>query len=96
MVKIRKIAQKDAHHFTILWSDERKSVYRLSKLQLCCPCAHCLEKRKTEQPLAVNPQVSARRIVSVGRYALRVEFTEGCSQGIYTFSFLREIEGTSR
>ncbi|MEM7175189.1 MAG: DUF971 domain-containing protein [Chlamydiota bacterium] len=88
-VRVRHIEQKDRYHFTILWSDGRKDTYRLRTLQQQCPCVRCIEAREQQRLLDVNDHVLAKRIVSVGRYALRVEFTTGCSQGIYPFSLLR-------
>ncbi len=31
----------------------------------------------------IDPEVKAKRITSVGRYALRIDFTSGCAAGIY-------------
>ncbi|MBY0528932.1 MAG: DUF971 domain-containing protein [Rhabdochlamydiaceae bacterium] len=86
---IRRIFQKDQIRFTIEWTDGKLSDYRLSDLQRACPCAACGEK-KTED-LRLDPEVEAIRIVNVGMYALRIEFTSGCSQGIYPFDFLRKF-----
>ena len=88
-MRIRQIKQKDRYCFTILWSDGREDTYRLSALQQQCPCVRCSEARDKRLPLAVEDDVLAHRIISVGRYALRIEFTMGCSQGIYPFSLLR-------
>ena len=82
---ISKVVQKDRQHFSIEWTDGVKIDYNLPFLQEHCPCARCLEHRN------VDPSVSARKIKSVGRYALQIEFTSGCSKGIYSFEFLRGI-----
>ena len=82
---ISNIVQKDRQHFSIEWTDGVEIDYNLPFLQLHCPCARCLERK------SVDPMVSARKIKSIGRYALQVEFTSGCSKGIYSFAFLREI-----
>ena len=39
----------------------------------------------------VREDVRAKRITSVGRYALRIDFTSGCNSGIFGFDFLREL-----
>jgi ATP-binding protein involved in chromosome partitioning len=85
---IKKIAPKDAHAFWIEWNDGKRSEYRLSELQKHCPCAQCAETKP-----AVDPEVKATGIVSVGRYALRVEFTSGCASGIYSYDLLRGMAG---
>lgn len=86
---IKKIAQKDNHTFTIEWSDGKVADYRLNLLQETCPCAKCKEAKIKE----VVESVKCKNIHSVGRYALQIEFTSGCSSGIYDFDFLREFAG---
>lgn len=91
---VRTISQKDKHTFTIEWSGGHVSDYRLSDLQKQCPCAKCVDEttgQRIADPSAVQDDVAAKRIVSVGRYALRVEFTSGCSTGLYGFDMLRKL-----
>jgi DUF971 family protein len=88
---IKNIEQKDAHSFSIEWNDGLVKEYRLSELQKRCPCAGCVDETTGEQildPSSVSDDVRASRIVSVGRYAIRIFFTSGCSNGIYSFDFL--------
>lgn len=84
---IRNIQQKDNHTFFIEWSDGKKIDYRLDELQKKCPCAQCVEHGSLQK----TKDVRATRIVNVGRYALRIQFTSGCSAGIYDFDMLRSI-----
>ena len=85
---IQRIVQKDNHTLTIGWSDGVTSDYRLSLLQKNCPCAGCSTESVKNQ---VKDDVRATKISSVGRYALRISFTHGCSAGIYDFSLLRNL-----
>lgn len=85
---IKKIFQEDNFTFSVEWNDGLQSSYRLNKLQKNCPCAGC-----AEQKAKVHDDVKAKRIVSVGRYALQIEFTSGCSSGIWDFDFLRKLAG---
>ena len=39
----------------------------------------------------VREDVRAIKINSVGRYAIRIQFTSGCSAGLYTFDLLRNL-----
>lgn len=88
---IRKIAQRDNQTLTIEWSDGLTGHYRLSDLQRCCPCAACVDEQTgARRPRDVHPDVRAVRVTNVGRYALRVQFTSGCSTGIYDFALLRK------
>lgn len=93
-VFVRKIEQLDRYHFKIVWTDGNNSKYRLSDLQKQCPCAKCQEMRSkqlTEFNKLVQEDIMAKRIVSVGRYALRIDFCSGCSKGIYNFEWLRQL-----
>lgn len=82
---IKKIEQKNNTIFSIEWCDGTVKDYLLEELQKQCPCAQC-----TQQPLhaCMNQEVRAKRIHSVGRYALRIQFTSGCSAGIYSYELL--------
>jgi DUF971 family protein len=91
LVLIKNICQIDNHRFTVTWSDETSSTYQLSTLQSHCPCAGCFEARK-EGTLTVDETVKAIRITSVGRYAMRIQFTRGCSAGIFDFPYLRTLD----
>ena len=91
LYSIKKIAQAGPSHFLIQWGDGKCAKYRLSDIQKLCRCANCREE-KTGRLLIdlakLDPDVQAIKIVNVGRYALRVQFTSGCSHGIYPFSLL--------
>ncbi len=65
--------------------------YRLSDVQKICSCALCRDERTGEALVdesQIDPNVCAKKIVNVGRYALKIEFTSGCSKGIYPFERL--------
>lgn len=91
LVLLKKIWQIDNHRFSIEWTDGHISTYRLSTLQKKCPCAGCSEARKQGE-IPVDETVTALRINSVGRYALRIQFRRGCSAGIFDFSLLRQLD----
>lgn len=87
--EILSIYQDDPLHFMIDWRDGKQSRIALSRLQALCPCMRCQSKNvkafRKEEP------VSAIRLYNYGRYALKVEFTSGCSRGVYPFSLLKDI-----
>jgi ATP-binding protein involved in chromosome partitioning len=87
LIGIKKIFQVDNYSFQIVWMDEKKSVFRLSYLQRHCPCLRC----KETSSIAADEEVKATKIQNVGTYALSIAFTSGCSKGIYTFPFLRQL-----
>ena len=91
MIFIEKIIQKDRNHFVIQWTDGKVGSYKLSQLQKMCNCAHCRDEKTGDMkvdPGQIDPEVSAYRITNIGRYALKIEFSSGCSKGIYSFSEL--------
>ncbi len=58
-------------------------VFLPSELQIRCPCARCAGQGKSE----LNVKIVA--LQKVGRYALKIQFTSGCSQGIYSVELLQ-------
>lgn len=94
-VMIKSIVQKDNFHFTIDWSDGVSWDYKLSELQRRCPCAKCYDPESGKQlvPPSGIENVKAKQVRSVGRYGLRIQFTSGCSMGIYSYNMLRKMVG---
>jgi DUF971 family protein len=91
-VLMRKIQQKTNFSFEIEWSDGSICEYRLSDLQKKCPCAGCLDSETGARLNTVSSsEVKALKIRNVGRYAIAIQFTSGCSKGIYDYSLLRKI-----
>ncbi|MBA2726836.1 MAG: DUF971 domain-containing protein [Parachlamydiaceae bacterium] len=89
---ITAIKQTDNHSFQINWNDGTQNQYRLSDLQKNCPCAGCVDEltgQRIATSKAVDEDVRAISIQSVGRYALKIKYTSGCSTGIYSYSFLK-------
>lgn len=83
---VKELTRLDNLNFAITWTDEKRSVLKLSDLQKNCPCTACGASRPF-----VSEEVRASRVESVGSYALRVDFLTGCSLGIYPFSLLRKL-----
>lgn len=93
-VLIKKIYQKNNNAFVIEWSDGKTVEYVLNDLQKKCPCAQCYDPAMGKQICNENqldPNVKAVRLVNVGRYAMRIQFSSGCSKGIYSFALLRQL-----
>lgn len=94
-ILVRDIKQKDNHTFSITWSDGIEQSFKLSMLQRVCPCAGCRELKEQTQSSrpTIKEDVRATFVRSVGRYALQIQFTSGCSNGIYSFDMLRQLKG---
>lgn len=87
---IEKIEQINKTTFSIVWSDRRVDFFHLKDLQRLCPCQRCCGKRETGHNEDTQ-EVKVLKIMSVGNYALRIFFASGCSEGIYSFEFLRSM-----
>lgn len=91
---VRKIEQLDRHTLGIEWVDGHRSRWRLSHLRRNCPCAVCVDEWTREPKLKaeeVDDDVLATTVDSVGRYAVRIDFSDGHTTGIYSFPLLREL-----
>jgi DUF971 family protein len=89
----------------ITWADGHQSHYDFPYLRDWCPCATCNEERRKKEeakhaPGAAalgmelpiyKPKAQAKSARAVGNYALQIEFTDGHSTGIFSFTYLREI-----
>jgi DUF971 family protein len=80
------------------WKDGHASVYSLSLLRSMCPCAQCKQTRATASKLTILPgnyagQLTALGAEMVGNYAIRIDWSDEHGSGIYTFEYLRELDG---
>ena len=92
---VKKIAQLDRYTLGVEWTDGHRSHWRLATLRRRCPCASCVDEWTGEaklQPEAIDDDILATLVESVGQYALRVHFTDGHNTGIFTYAHLREID----
>ncbi|MBM3207404.1 MAG: DUF971 domain-containing protein [Chlamydiae bacterium] len=90
---VKNIYQKNNYIFTIEWIDGKISDYRLSDLQRLCSCARCVDEITGERlvnPSQVPDDLTAVRVYSMGRYALKIDFSSGCSRGVYPYEWLRQ------
>jgi len=81
------------------WKDGHHSEYELQYLRDHCPCASCAgahgqapEQSQPPNPLALyKPKLKMQGVEPVGGYALRIQWSDGHSTGIYTFDYFRRI-----
>ena len=45
--------------------------------------------KRVVDPATVDENVGAKSVTAVGRYAIKIQFTSGCSTGLYEFEMLR-------
>ncbi|MDJ0974799.1 MAG: DUF971 domain-containing protein [Planctomycetota bacterium] len=87
----------------INWSDGEESAYEGSYLRMICPCAACRGHGPGQVPAPTAEQCAGVRVTNaegVGSYAIRFDFSDGHTTGIFAFDFLRknrpEAEGEAR
>lgn len=82
---------KENGRLVIKWDDGSRLEYPLDDLRNACPCAGC----RGHSPGEVEaPHVSGVALVGiheVGSYALRFDWSDGHSTGIYTWGYLEEL-----
>lgn len=75
----------DEGNLKISWGDGWERIFPVAKIQSCCPCARCEHSR------LLDPLVQGISVELVGRYGVKIQFSSGCSRGIYPFSVLRRM-----
>jgi DUF971 family protein len=87
---------------TVRWSDGRESVYPVAYLRRMSPSADAEQQREAlaSNPLTVlqsggDRPLRAEKIEPVGRYAVRLIFSDGHHTGLYTWTYLRDIDPDS-
>ena len=91
--EVIRLQQVDPRTLGLIWSDGHESQVPVRDLRIQCPCAHCVDEMTGERILdeeLVLPDIHPVQITPVGRYALRVNWSDGHDTGIYTFAFLRQ------
>ena len=83
----------------VTWADGCESVLPLRLLRKYCPCAGCQGERdllgRTILPImktTYDGPITATGAELVGNYALRIDWADGHSTGIYTFAYLRQLD----
>ena len=86
--------RRDPRTLSILWEDGHRDDFDVRDLRLACHCALCIEEmsgRKLLDPKTIRSDVSPRKIVSIGNYAIQFDWSDGHNSGIYSFNDLRAL-----
>lgn len=90
----------------IQWQDGVLGVYPIGLLRAMCPCAKCKDERKAAPPPSPGGKkktslnvlqgdhskpLSVMSAEMVGNYAIKLDWSDGHSSGIYSFQYLRDI-----
>ncbi|MFS8564138.1 MAG: DUF971 domain-containing protein [Rhabdochlamydiaceae bacterium] len=71
----------------IEWKDGLVREYEGKAIQRCCPCVICRDIKDR----GLEGGVEIKHVTAIGKYGLKIEFSHGCSSGIYPFTMLRKI-----
>jgi DUF971 family protein len=93
------IAISKSKGIKIDWKDGHHSEYGVTYLRDKCPCASCTGAHGTppRQPEADNPfpmfkpALKMLGVEQVGAYAIRINWSDGHSTGIYSYDHFRRI-----
>ncbi len=87
-------ALREQHQLEVVWPDERVDRLSYYGLRCACPCAVCIDEitgRQLLRPENVPADVEAKAVAFVGNYALKIDWSDGHSTGIYTWDRLRSL-----
>lgn len=90
----RELVRVKDQAFRVVWDDGHVSTYPARYLRRHCACAFCRDEvtgRTLLDPTSVPEDLKSTAASTVGRYALRFDFSDGHSTGIYPFPYLRSI-----
>ena len=88
------LARKDPDTLVISWNDGTVSEYGVRFLRSSCPCAACVNEWTGEKMLdeaRIPKDIKAARLLSVGRYAMAIHWSDGHKTGIYAYDYLKKI-----
>jgi ATP-binding protein involved in chromosome partitioning len=86
--------RRDPRTLSMLWEDGHRDDFDVRDLRLACHCALCIEEmsgRKLLDPKTIRSDVSPRKIMSIGNYAIQFNWSDGHNSGIYSFKDLRAL-----
>jgi ATP-binding protein involved in chromosome partitioning len=93
-LRIPKQIHRGERDIAITWDDDHEGLYPARDLRLRCQCARCRDEMTGVpliDPAAVPEDISPLKISLVGSYAIRIDWNDGHSTGIYTYDFLHAI-----
>jgi len=77
------------------WPDNTVKTISAYQLRLTCPCALCIDEitgAALVSPDQIAADISLNALHRVGRYGLKIDFSDGHNTGIFTFKKLRELQ----
>ncbi len=97
MIKINApigVFRQGTDTINITWNDGSQSAYNVLSLRSACPCAVCVNEWTGEKMLdesKLPKDIHPDRLVSVGRYAMAIHWSDGHKTGIYSYDYLKKL-----
>lgn len=90
------ISQSGSHALKVEWKDGHESIYQVRDLRLKCRCAHCVDEWNGTVKIdksAILEDVKPVTIEGVGRYGIKINWSDGHNSGIFSYDYLRTLCG---
>jgi len=94
IVRPSDLAFDDAGALLVRWDDGKESKFAAKWLRARCPCAECVEEWSGKRVVGeqhVSETVKPRGMQQVGNYAIRIDWSDGHSTGIYSWDYLLKL-----
>jgi DUF971 family protein len=91
-ISIRRIPERQV--LEVAWPDGLARELALVPLRAQCMCARCVDEITGERIIEVegiDPKIAVSELQLVGNYALRIHWSDGHHQGLYTWPHLRRL-----
>ena len=84
----------DENNINLYWSDEDKISISNNLLRKSCACALCIDEM-TRKPLldpnSIPDDIHAKKVNTIGNYAILIDWSDGHNTGFYPFNMLRDL-----
>jgi ATP-binding protein involved in chromosome partitioning len=91
-----RIVRTPESKLQIFWTSGGNVLLDLKELRLACPCASCVDEWSGEKilsPDSVPKDIRIGSLTSIGRYAMVIHWSDGHNTGIYSWDYLRKLNG---
>jgi DUF971 family protein len=88
------IQKKSDTEMSIVWSSGETTVTPFVELRFGCRCAECVDEWTRKRRITreqVRADVRPVLVEPVGRYAVKIDWSDGHKTGIYTYDLLYSI-----
>lgn len=86
--------QPETQSLAVTWPDGLSCALKLVPLRAECMCARCVDEITGERIVdvdGIDPEIAVADLELVGNYALRIRWSDGHHQGLYTWTHLRRL-----